>query len=157
MCEEPAPAPALAERPPSTEHQNHSTSPEAPSLPRPPATMTRPLREPATKSARRFLRKKERSIFNHPPTGMDDSRVQRELDATPAPPVHAEPQTAVPLSRVPTPSALRAQDVHEVLLFAQHPAWLPPSPTFAAVLERQSPQQITRSSSVLAGSKLEKI
>lgn len=42
---------------------------EALSLPSPPATMTRPLREPATKSARRFLRKKERSIFSHPPAG----------------------------------------------------------------------------------------
>lgn len=124
VCKEPAHTPSRAEGPPSTKHQDHGPSPEAPSLPRPPATTTRPLREPATKSARRFLRKKERSVFNHPPTGRVTAR-EGENQMPPQDPQYTpSPNQLSPLGTVPAPSALRAQDVHEVLL----------SPSVASIL-----------------------
>lgn len=74
--------------------------PRSPPLPSPPATTTRPLREPATKSARRFLRKKDRSIFSHPPKATVAAGDREGIRGwSPGPPSVPSVHTAPPADR----------------------------------------------------------
>lgn len=132
--------------------------PESSSLPSPPATMTLPLREPATKSARRFLRKKERSNFSHPPAGHSDGRIHveriRYMLSLPPSQIHTESQIALTLgmSVLHLPFVLRTYTTPAVRMTL--------SMTSTLSHARYSPrnhnplQQTTCSTSVLTGFKL---